>query len=224
MTILSIENITKSYPHPSGEISVLKGANATVAKGEVIAIIGPSGSGKSTLLSLLAGLDRPTTGKIIIAGEDLTHKNEKELTLLRSKKLGIVFQQFHLMSHLTAKENVSLPLQIAGETNVDAKALEALSHVGLQQRAEHYPRELSGGENQRVAIARAMVGKPPLILADEPSGNLDVNTGKQVMDLLFKNIKENQSTLILVTHNRELAKTCDRTLTLAQGKLTEVSP
>lgn len=219
MTMLTLAALTKSYAHPSGEIPVLTGVTASVAAGETVAIIGPSGSGKSTLLSLLAGLDRPTSGKIELLGSDIGSMAERDLTGFRAKNLGIVFQQFHLMSHLSAVENVALPLKIAGNATARERATKALSEVGLGHRLAHYPHELSGGERQRVAIARALVGRPPLILADEPSGNLDVKTGEQVMRLLFDLVKEQRSTLILVTHNEELARWCDRRLVLHQGQL-----
>jgi putative ABC transport system ATP-binding protein len=221
MTVLDLVNMKKSYPHASGEIPVLMGIDASIAKGESVAIVGPSGSGKSTLLSLLAGLDRPTSGSVKIAGVELEKLSEEKLTAFRADSLGIVFQKFHLMSHFTALENVSLPLKIAKNGNYLDLAEDSLASVGLKDRMHHYPHQLSGGECQRVAIARAMVATPDLILADEPSGNLDSATGEEVMNLLFNLVKKNQSTLILVTHNKELALKCDRMLTLIDGKLVE---
>lgn len=220
MQILQIENLSKSYPHPSGDIPVLSGANASIEKGESVAIIGPSGSGKSTLLALLAGLDKPNNGSLLSGDLRLETLSEEALTQYRAKYLGIVFQQFHLMTHMTALENVLLPLRIAGWDEPEKAAHQALVSVGLGERQHHFPGELSGGECQRVAIARAMVANPPIILADEPSGNLDSKTGASVMKLLFQLVKEKGSTLILVTHNEELALECDRRLILGGGQLT----
>ena len=219
MSIVQLQNLSKSYPHPSGAIPVLVEVNASVEQGESVAIIGPSGSGKSTLLALLAGLDKPTTGSLRSASHTLETMTEEELTRYRAQHLGIVFQQFHLMSHLTALENVLLPLKIAARENPESTARQALIYVGLGERQQHFPNELSGGECQRVAIARAMVANPPIILADEPSGNLDSKTGETVMKLLFQLVKDKGATLILVTHNEELAKECDRRLVLGGGKL-----
>lgn len=219
MSLLSMRDVKKSYRHASGEISVLRGVDAEVAPGRTLAVLGPSGAGKSTLLSLMAGLDRPTSGVVAIAGEDIGAMGEEALTRFRAQRLGIVFQQFHLMSHLSALENVALPLYIAEDRHAQPRAVEALRQVGLAKRLSHFPHELSGGECQRVAIARALVAAPPLLLADEPSGNLDARTGDQVMRLLFDLVKERGTTLVLVTHNEELAAWCDSRLTLTDGKL-----
>jgi putative ABC transport system ATP-binding protein len=226
--MLRLSGIRKSYAHPAGEVQVLTDVNAEVRCQQRVAIVGPSGSGKSTLLALLAGLDRPTGGRIELDGRDLGPLSERELTAFRARTLGIVFQQFHLMAHLTAQENVALPLRIAARDGggsakaAAAKAAEALAQVGLGHRLTHAPHELSGGECQRVAIARALVGEPPVLLADEPSGNLDTKTGEQVMSLLFELVAARGSTLVLVTHNEELAGRCDRRLVLGGGRLTEV--
>jgi putative ABC transport system ATP-binding protein len=214
-----MRDVKKSYRHASGEISVLRGVDAEIAPGRTLAVLGPSGAGKSTLLSLMAGLDKPTSGVVAIAGEDIGAMGEEALTRFRAKRLGIVFQQFHLMSHLSALENVALPLYITADDKARARAVEALRQVGLEKRLSHFPHELSGGECQRVAIARALVTAPPLLLADEPSGNLDARTGDQVMRLLFDLVKERGTTLVLVTHNEELANWCDSRLTLSDGKL-----
>jgi putative ABC transport system ATP-binding protein len=219
MTMLALRDVHKSYPHASGAVAVLRGVEAEIRRGETVAILGPSGSGKSTLLALLAGLDRPTRGRVELLGEDVGALSERRLTEFRARNLGIVFQQFHLMSHLTALVNVALPLKIAGAGDAVARARAALDAVGLGPRTGHYPHELSGGECQRVAIARAMVGRPPLILADEPSGNLDQRTGEQVMRLLFDLVAAHESTLILVTHNDELSRWCNRRLSLSDGRL-----
>lgn len=222
--ILQAQDVVKTF-RPSGlgsdaaPVEVLKGLSLKLEKSETLAVVGQSGSGKSTLLSLLAGLDRPTSGQVMWLGQDLGTKTEEELTAFRARQLGIVFQQFHLMSHLTALENVSLPLEIAREPNSWVRARDALAQVGLGARENHFPNQLSGGEKQRVAIARAIVMRPPLLLADEPSGSLDTKTGNQVMELLFSLVAENKMSLILVTHNDELVKKCSRSLVLREGRL-----
>ena len=217
--IASIQKISKTYKQGGKRIEVLNHLSMEVEKGETLAILGQSGSGKSTFLSLLAGLDHPDFGSICINGQNLANMKQEELARFRSENLGIVFQQYHLMSNLTALENVALPLELQHQKEVDARARKALEWVDLSPRLSHLPSELSGGECQRVALARAMVTKPSLILADEPSGNLDGKTGKEVMELLFKLCKENAQTLILVTHNHELSQLCDRSLFLRDGKL-----
>jgi putative ABC transport system ATP-binding protein len=184
-----------------------------------MAILGRSGSGKSTLLSLLAGLDQPDAGQILCAGTDITKLAEKPLALFRGKTMGIVFQQYHLISHLTALENVSLPLEILKEHDCQARAIQAIEKVGLEDRLGHFPHQLSGGEKQRVALARAMVTNPRIILADEPSGNLDTSTGEKVMDLLFNLVEDIGTTLVLVTHNEELAARCHEQTRLGNGQL-----
>jgi putative ABC transport system ATP-binding protein len=223
-SLLSLVNVSKSYPHPAGAVNVLRSVTAQFAKADKAAILGPSGSGKSTLLALLAGLDQPSSGEIFLKGQALHQLSERDLTLYRAENLGIIFQQFHLLSHLTALENVTLPLAILGkDLNSTELARFALASVGLDHRLKHYPRELSGGECQRVAIARALVARPSLLLADEPSGNLDAKTGLQVMELLFDLTESTQTTLILVTHNEQLALRCDRRFYLADGLLREAS-
>ncbi|MFK7823539.1 MAG: ABC transporter ATP-binding protein [Oligoflexales bacterium] len=221
MSFLSLKQVNKTYKQAGQTIQVLTELNLEVKKAETIAILGQSGSGKSTLLSLLAGLDKPEKGQITISEQAIQDMDEATLSKFRGKTMGIVFQHFHLMKHLTALENVALPLRIAAHEGVEQEAEQALKMVGLDQRQEHFPYQLSGGEQQRVAIARAFVAKPKLILADEPSGNLDQETGTQVMDMLFDMIKEQQMTLILVTHNPTLAEQCDRKLRLKSGKLEE---
>ena len=221
--MLELKGIHKSYQHQRGPVPVLRDLDFSVKKGEKVAILGPSGSGKSTLLSLLSGLDQPTGGKILLNGQDLAHLGERALTQLRAENLGIVFQQFHLMSHLTALENVALPLRILRRDEPFARAERALARVGLEGRLDHFPHQMSGGECQRTAIARAMVAEPPLILADEPSGNLDGRTGDAVMKILFDCVNDTQSTLILVTHNETLATWCSRRLLLKGGQLHELS-
>ena len=200
-------------------LEILKDITLELAAGQTLAVKGQSGSGKSTLLSLIAGLDRPTSGTVEVVGKDIGRLSEKELSIFRRDHLGIVFQSFHLISNLTALENISLPLEIAGQKEATARAFIALKEVGLELRGEHFPRQLSGGECQRVAIARAYVTLPALLIADEPSGNLDPVTGVQVMDLLFDLVKRKNMTLLLVTHNESLARRCDRQVTLVGGSL-----
>ena len=221
--ILQVDAVSKTFSTSSQSepVKVLQGLNLDVRQGETIAIIGESGSGKSTLLSLLAGLDKPTSGSIQLNGKDISQLSENELAKFRAMSIGIVFQQFHLMSHLTALENVSLPLELVKEKNALERSTEALEKVGLVHRMDHFPHQLSGGECQRVAIARAMVVQPKLLLADEPTGNLDTRTGDNITDLFFDLVKERQMTLILVTHNEKLAARCQKSLQLADGKLNE---
>ncbi|MFN7455369.1 MAG: ABC transporter ATP-binding protein [Pseudobdellovibrionaceae bacterium] len=215
---LKLNEIKKSYQQADLGIEVLKGLKAEVKEGEVVAIVGQSGSGKSTLLSLLAGLDRPDSGSIEVFGSEMTRLTEEEMTDFRARNIGIVFQQFHLMNHLTALENVMLPLEILGENEIEKKATEMLQLMGLGHRLTHFPGQLSGGECQRVAIARALVVNPKILLADEPSGNLDTETGEKVMDVFFDAVKKRKMTTILVTHSEQLAKRCDRQLTLRLGQ------
>lgn len=215
---LKIENLSKSYQQGETQIPALTQVNLQVDAGESLAIIGPSGSGKTTLLTLMAGLESPSQGHIRFGDIDMGALNEKERTNFRAKNIGIVFQQFHLMPHLTALENVSLPLEILGQT-LGSSPLEALKKVGLENRSHHLPHQLSGGECQRVAIARAMIHRPPFIFADEPSGNLDTDNGTKVMNLLFQRIKEEKTTLVLITHDLELAARCDRQIHLHGGHL-----
>lgn len=213
--IIEARDLTKNYSQGDRTVEVIKGLQLKVAKGESLAILGPSGSGKSTLLSLLAGLDTPDSGEILFQGQSLTSMSADSLSDVRRDKISMVYQQFHLFKHLTARENVALPLELQNVSGALEKADSLLNEVGLSHRLDHFPSELSGGECQRVAIARALIHRPDLILADEPSGNLDVKTGDQVMELMFKLVKDHQVTLILVTHNPELAAQCDRTLQLS---------
>lgn len=214
--ILNISHVSKIYPQGQSQVVALNDISFQVQRGETWALLGPSGSGKSTLLSLLAGLDHPSLGQIEFEGTNLATLSEAQLTQFRASHIGFVFQRFHLMSQLTALENVSLPLEIRGINEAGALAEQALTQVGLSHRAHHFPAQLSGGECQRVAIARAAVVKPPLLLADEPSGNLDQETGLQVTQLLFDMVSSENMTLILVTHNEELALRCQHQLRLFQ--------
>ncbi|MGE3610012.1 MAG: ABC transporter ATP-binding protein [Bacteriovoracaceae bacterium] len=217
--MMIVNDLKKHYGSGASRVEVLKGLNLTINKGETVALLGKSGSGKSTLLSLLAGLDQPDSGEIIINDQKLSNLSENQMTLFRAKNMGIVFQQFHLVSTLTAYENVLLPLQILEKDNAQKTAMNLLEAVGLSHRAHHLPSELSGGESQRVAIARALAIRPSILFADEPSGNLDEETGEKVMDLLFRMVKETDTTLVLVTHDQELAQRCSRVIHLEHGGL-----
>ncbi len=216
--LLEINQLYKSFPQADhGQIDVLKNINLEIHEGETVAVVGQSGSGKSTLLSLMAGLDRQTTGSLRLRDKEISEMSEVKLTQFRAENIGIIFQQFYLMPHLTALENVSLPLEMFGYEDYLNRAKEALEQVGLSDREQHFPHQLSGGESQRVAIARAVVARPSILLADEPTGNLDNETGVQVANLLFDLVKTTGMTMLLVTHNTEMAKRCSRQLTLQFG-------
>jgi putative ABC transport system ATP-binding protein len=218
--ILAIEDISKSFHQPrSGTLAVLNHISFSLNSGETTAITGHSGSGKTTLLSLIAGLDSPDTGQIILDGLDLCTMKESRLARYRAMKIGIIFQQFHLMPHLSAQENISLPLEILKQDQIKDKTNAMLEKVGLQDRRHHLPAQLSGGECQRVAIARALIVKPALLLADEPTGNLDTATGEIVAQLLFDLVEKENKTLILVTHNSGLARQCQTIRHLDHGRL-----
>lgn len=223
---IKIQNLNKSYHLNSESIKILNNLNVEIKTGEVIAVIGSSGSGKSTLLSLLAGLDSADSGEITINNKDITKLNQKELTQFRAENIGIVFQNFYLVSHLDALQNVLLPIEIQnkfgspGFTTEDA--IQLLTQVGLGHRIHHSPKELSGGESQRLALARALITKPQLLLADEPSGSLDTETGKQIMNLFFDQVRLNKTTTVLVTHDRNLAERCDRLYKLEKGQLCAI--
>lgn len=218
---LYIKNLQKSFNQGEDRVAVLNGLNADIKNGEVVAIVGQSGSGKSTLLSLLAGLDQADTGDVVVDGVNLSTMNEKQVTEFRGQNIGIVFQQYHLVSHLTAMENVMLPMEILGKADAEKQALELLKEMGLEHRLHQFPSRMSGGECQRVAIARALAVRPKILLADEPSGNLDIHTGDKVMEIFFNAAKKYQITTILVTHSEGLAKRCQRTLRLSEGRLVE---
>ncbi len=219
--MIELRDVAMSYSLEQSQLQVLDGACLSVAQGDTVAIIGPSGSGKTTMLVLLAGLEQAQNGEILIDGVALGDLDADALADLRRDKLGIIFQSFHLVQSLTALGNVALPLQIAGKDNVRDRALEMLDKVGLAERHRHYPAQLSGGEQQRVAIARALVHQPALVLADEPTGNLDLATGAKIIELLFELNKDSGSTLVLVTHDQQVARRCQRTVHLQQGKLVE---
>ena len=216
--MIQVRALTKSIDTGTHRVEILKGIDLEIRKGEFAAIMGPSGSGKSTLLGLLAGLDSPTSGQVILDGEDITRLGEDEMALLRGKKIGFVFQSYHLISTLTAEENVLLPMELAGlDSGGRARARELLERVGLAGRFDHYPVQLSGGEQQRVALARAFALHPPILLADEPTGNLDSATGRAVLDLLLDLNREQGTTMVLVTHEPSVAESADRRIVLRDG-------
>lgn len=217
--IIQIENLHLSLVGGGGPVNILRGVDLQVERGETLSIIGPSGAGKTTLLMALSGLERPTSGQILINGFDLGAASEDQLARFRRRQIGIVFQSFHLISTMTALENVALPLEFAGEKEALSLATEALEATGLAARIHHLPGQLSGGEQQRVALARAFVARPSLILADEPTGNLDQDTGQKVMKQLFDLQRQFNTTLVLVTHDPQLAGRCGRSLVMAQGTL-----
>jgi len=205
----------------TGTLTILHDIEFDLAERESVAIVGASGSGKSTLLSLLAGLDVPSSGTVVVAGTDLFSLDEDQRAALRARQMGFVFQSFQLLAHLTALENVMLPLELAGRRDARAAATEMLQRVGLGERLGHYPRVLSGGEQQRVALARAFVVRPAVLLADEPTGSLDFATGEKVMELMFAMNREAGTTLVLVTHDRQIAQRCDRQLRIEAGRLVQ---
>jgi len=217
--LVSIRDLSLSLVGGAGPVNILRQINLTIASGETLSIVGPSGAGKTTLLMALAGLERPSSGSVEVAGTNLGHLDEDSLARFRRRHVGIVFQSFHLVPSMTALENVALPLEFAGTREAASRAREALEAVGLGERLAHFPGELSGGEQQRVALARAFVPKPALLLADEPTGNLDRATGEWVMELLFALQMEQGTTLVLVTHDQQLAARCQRRLIMADGRL-----
>ena len=217
--IVKCEGLTKQVATPDHVLTIVKDATFEVRAGEAVAILGASGSGKSTLLGLLAGLDVPSAGRVVIDGEDLFRLSEDGRAQLRGRMVGFVFQSFQLLPALTALENVMLPLELSGGTDAASRARAVLGRVGLAERLGHYPRQLSGGEQQRVALARAFVTEPKLLFADEPTGNLDSVTGEHVIELLFEMNRERGTTLILVTHDAELAGRCDRRIHISAGEI-----
>ena len=219
--MIKITDLHMSYPLESASVDVLAGVDMTISDGETVAIVGPSGSGKTTLLVLLAGLERPVEGSIEFDGVAIGGLDGDALADLRRDRVGIVFQFFHLVPSLTALGNVALPIEIAGGDQAREHALRLLARVGLADRADHYPSQLSGGEQQRVAIARALVNSPSIILADEPTGNLDLHTGADIVDLLFRLNAESGSTMVMVTHDNEVARRCQRVYRLSGGRLIE---
>jgi putative ABC transport system ATP-binding protein len=217
-SVLKAQQLSKQVSSPEGTLTILDQVSLEITRGESIAIVGASGAGKSTLLGLLAGLDVPSEGKIWLGNEEITTLDEDGRAALRADNVGFVFQSFHLIPSLTAKENIMLPLELTGAGNAAEAAMQALRTVGLEARSGHYPNQLSGGEKQRVAIARAFVVNPTLLFADEPTGNLDQQTGDTVIDLLFRMNAETSTTLVLVTHDPGLASRCDRVLHMDAGR------
>jgi putative ABC transport system ATP-binding protein len=219
--MIGLRDVSKTVTSGTEPLTILHRLTLDIPRGEFVAIVGPSGSGKSTLLGLIAGLDAPSSGQVLIDGVDITALGEDALAKLRGEKIGFVFQFFHLIPSLTAYENVAVPMEIAGAANVRQRAERLLEEVGLTGRAHHYPSQLSGGEQQRVAIARALANDPPLVLADEPTGNLDTATGRHIMDLLRTIHTTRRTTLVLVTHDAELAATADAKLVLRDGRVVD---
>ena len=217
--IISLQNVSLTLKGNAGNVNIIKNISLNIDQGESVGLIGPSGSGKSSLLMLAGGLERASSGEIEILGQVITEMSEDRLSKLRRNNVGVVFQSFHLIPTLTALENVATPLEISFSKNPNKHAIMALDRVGLSHRADHYPSQLSGGEQQRVSLARAYVSNPKIILADEPTGNLDEENTKAIVDLLFEINNEHDTTLILVTHSRELAKKCDRIIKIRDGKL-----
>lgn len=217
--VISLTDTTLTLSGNAGQVNILRGISISVAKGETLGLVGPSGSGKSSLLMVLGGLESATSGSVLVMGQDLSAMNEDQLALFRRDHMGVVFQSFHLIPTMTALENVATPLELAGDAEAFTKAEDELRSVGLGDRLQHYPAQLSGGEQQRVALARAAAPRPDILLADEPTGNLDSENGAAIMDMLFGLRDRHGSTLILVTHDAELAKRCDRVIRLRDGML-----
>ncbi len=221
-TIIELEGLKLSLPSAAGLVNILRGIDLKVARGSTAGLVGPSGSGKSTLLMVLAGLERPSAGRVTVAGEDLSRQNEDGLARFRREHIGIVFQSFHLIPTMTALENVAVPLEFAGRGDAFARAEAELRAVGLGHRLEHYPGQLSGGEQQRVALARAVVGDPEILLADEPTGNLDQATGAEIIELMFALHARKSTTLVLITHDEALAGRCEQVIRLRDGLIEHI--
>ncbi|MBH81869.1 MAG: ABC transporter [Gammaproteobacteria bacterium] len=217
--VMRAEQIAKVVPTAEGELAILAGIDLEINAGESVAVVGASGSGKTTLLGILAGLDQPTSGRVLLADHQLTSLDEEERARVRGEHVGFVFQTFQLLGSLTALENVMLPGELRGDANAEKDALELLEKVGLSERSRHYPRQLSGGEQQRVAVARAFASRPTVLFADEPTGNLDTATGQRIIELLFDLNKEFATTLVLVTHDDRLARRCDRIVEIEAGRI-----
>ena len=216
---IALHDVDLSLGRGAARVHILKGISLGINRGEAVGLVGPSGSGKSTLLMLMAGLERPDSGRIVVDGTDLAALDEDKLARFRGRRIGIVFQSFHLVPTMTALENVALPLELAGEGDAFERARAELQAVGLGHRLQHYPAQLSGGEQQRVAIARAIVSNPAILVADEPTGNLDEKTGESIIDLLFALKRDRGATLVLVTHDLNLARLCDRMVRLRSGHI-----
>jgi putative ABC transport system ATP-binding protein len=219
--VIALAGVNLSLGRDAARVHILKDIDLNIGSGEAIGMVGPSGSGKSTLLMVMAGLERPDSGRVVVAGQELTRLDEDGLARFRGRQIGIVFQSFHLIPTMTALENVAVPLELAGHPDANGKAERELAKVGLAGRLHHYPAQLSGGEQQRVALARALAPDPAILVADEPTGNLDETTGRQVIDLLFAGHKERATTLVLVTHDPSLAARCDRVVRMRSGHVEE---
>jgi putative ABC transport system ATP-binding protein len=222
--MIELDDIRLTLASAAGAVNVLRGVSLRVAAGETVSLVGPSGSGKSTLMMIIGGLERPSSGRVAVAGVDLAALDEDGLARFRRDHLGIVFQSFHLVPTMSALENVAIPLELAGRRDAFDRAAARLKEVGLEHRLLHYPGQLSGGEQQRVAIARAFAVGPKLLLADEPTGNLDRATGRLIIELLLRLRAEHGTTLLLITHDRELAQRCDRIVAMADGRIAEDEP
>ena len=222
--MISVKNLTMRLSAGGQAVTILDDVSLDIPTKQMVAIVGPSGSGKSTLLGLIAGLDKPTSGSIILDGVDITRLPEREMTRYRRQKIGYIFQSFHLIPTLTAQENVAVPLELNGDPTARGRAEELLAAVGLRDRSGHYPVQLSGGEQQRVAVARAFACRPPILLADEPTGNLDSATGRQVIDLLLGLNRDHGSSLVLVTHDAALASHAERIVSLRDGRIESDKP
>jgi putative ABC transport system ATP-binding protein len=219
--MILLDDVELKLTSAAGEVNILRGISLRVESGETVSLVGPSGSGKSTLMMVIGGLERPTSGRVEVAGAELGRLGEDALARFRRDQVGIVFQNFHLVPTMTALENVAIPLELAGDDDAFAAAEAGLGAVGLGHRVLHYPGQLSGGEQQRVALARAFAARPKLLLADEPTGNLDTATGRRVIDLLFRLREEHGTTLLLITHDAELAERCHRVVRLADGRIID---
>ncbi len=217
--LVQLEDITLTLSSDAGPVEILRGIDLTIDSSQSLGIVGPSGSGKSTLMMVLAGLEQPSSGTVTCQGRVLTEMDEDELAVFRRDHIGIVFQSFHLIPTMNALENVAVPLEFAGHEDAFTRAEKELAHVGLADRLQHYPSQLSGGEQQRVALARALAPRPQLLLADEPTGNLDSSTGERVVELIFRLHEERGMTLVMITHDKGLAAKCDRVVSMADGKI-----
>jgi putative ABC transport system ATP-binding protein len=221
--MIRLRDVHLSLASSAGPVHILRGVDLDVAAGTSLSVVGPSGSGKSSLLAIIGGIERPTSGLVEVAGTDLSRLDEDGLALFRRQRVGVLFQSFHLIPTMTALENVALPLELAGRRDAFARAREGLVEVGLEQRLEHYPSQLSGGEQQRVALARALANEPQLLLADEPTGNLDRSTGRQIAELIFKARERHEATLFMITHDPALAALSDETRRMGDGRLDDAT-
>jgi putative ABC transport system ATP-binding protein len=217
--IILLEGVRLTLPSEAGPVDILRGVDLSIGRGESVGLVGPSGSGKSTLMAVMAGLERPSAGAVTVAGQRIDRLNEDRLALFRRDHVGVVFQSFHLVPTMSALENVAIPLELSGQDDAFERAGEGLEAVGLGHRLAHYPSQLSGGEQQRVALARAVACRPELLLADEPTGNLDGGTGRRIIDLMFQLQRETDATLVLITHDPALAARCGRVVAMADGRI-----